>query len=335
MKRTYKLLHAYIDGAGTVYIVATGHSNKYWLRGKGYTVMPTLKKKREGYLHYSYTASLANKHLICKKQTAGGSGMGLEITPLGDRALVLHSGGEGAGTDGWREMAALAERIGQKTSAWAIDIVPAYDTVTVLYDPSALIRLAKREQKAPTAGGDRAGEKELLPFQIAELLIRKIASETRKRASDSETLRIVEVPVVYGGECGPDLAEASERAGLSTEAFIRLHSEAEYTVAMLGFMPGFPYLSGLPAQLEQPRKASPRSAVPEGSVGIAGIQTGIYPMETPGGWQLIGRTSLKLFDFDREQPALLKAGDLVKFVRVERLGQDEHDTSKYCRLRTE
>ena len=126
--------------------------------------------------------------------------------------------------------------------------------------------------------------------------------------------RFMEIPVVYGGENGPDLAEVAQLSGLTPKQVVELHASVEYVVWFLGFQPGFPYLGGLPERLAMPRRAEPRVQVPAGSVGIGGAQTGIYPLATPGGWQLIGRTSLALFAPNRDDPVLLHPGDTVRFV---------------------
>ncbi len=128
--------------------------------------------------------------------------------------------------------------------------------------------------------------------------------------------RVVEIPVCYGGAFGPDLEDAAHHCGLSAAEMIQKHTEPFYPVYFLGFLPGFAYLGGLPPALAVPRRAVPRLAVPAGAVGIAGEQTGVYPLETPGGWQIIGRTSLKLYDPHREPPSLLALGDSVKFVPI-------------------
>ena len=128
--------------------------------------------------------------------------------------------------------------------------------------------------------------------------------------------RLVEIPTVYGGECGPDIEFVAEHNGLSVKDVIRLHSGATYTVYMLGFTPGFPYLGKVPEAITAPRLPTPRKSVPAGSVGIAGSQTGIYPSATPGGWRLIGRTSVTLFDPQRTPPALLRPGDQVRFAPI-------------------
>ncbi|HEC6737972.1 TPA: 5-oxoprolinase subunit PxpB [Salmonella enterica subsp. enterica serovar Thompson] len=126
--------------------------------------------------------------------------------------------------------------------------------------------------------------------------------------------RSVEIPVIYGGAGGPDLAAVARHSGLSEKQVVELHASVEYVVWFLGFQPGFPYLGNLPESLHMPRRAEPRLQVPAGSVGIGGAQTGFYPLSTPGGWQLIGLTPLKLFDPMREPPVLLRPGDSVRFV---------------------
>ncbi|HDH1528044.1 TPA: 5-oxoprolinase subunit PxpB [Klebsiella quasipneumoniae subsp. similipneumoniae] len=126
--------------------------------------------------------------------------------------------------------------------------------------------------------------------------------------------RSLTIPVVYGGEAGPDLGVVAQHSGLSEKQVVELHASVEYLGWFIGFQPGFPYLGGLPAALATPRRAEPRVHVPAGSVGIGGAQTGIYPLATPGGWQLLGRTSLTLFDPSRKEPALLRVGDKIRFV---------------------
>lgn len=129
--------------------------------------------------------------------------------------------------------------------------------------------------------------------------------------------RLIELPVHYGGEAGPDLAAVAAHTGLSPAEVIRRHSQATYRVALLGFAPGFAYLFGLPAELATPRLATPRARVAPGSVGIAGPQAGVYALPTPGGWRIIGRTSLALFDPHRAEPFWLRPGDQVRFVPVD------------------
>ena len=130
--------------------------------------------------------------------------------------------------------------------------------------------------------------------------------------------RHVEIPVCYGGECGPDLAEVCVIHGMTAAQTIELHASVEYLVYFLGFVPGFAYLGELPEELVTPRLATPRKKLPAGSVGIAGNQTGVYPFATPGGWRLIGRTPVKIFRADREGLSLLSIGDRVRFTPISR-----------------
>jgi len=129
--------------------------------------------------------------------------------------------------------------------------------------------------------------------------------------------RLIEIPTCYGGEFGPDLAFVAQHNRLTEAKVVHLHTGVVYRVYFIGFAPGFAYLGSVPEQIAAPRLATPRTRVPAGSIGIAGRQTGIYPIETPGGWQLIGRTTLRLFDPHRDPPTLLCPGDRVRFVAIE------------------
>jgi inhibitor of KinA len=133
-----------------------------------------------------------------------------------------------------------------------------------------------------------------------------------------KTAEVVTIPVCYDVEFGPDLPDVAHRAGLSTEEVIRLHSSPTYLVYFLGFSPGFVYLGGLPDSLHTPRLATPRPTIAGGSVGIAGSQTGIYPVDSPGGWKLIGRTPLRMFDPEATPPTRLQPGDRMKFAPIDR-----------------
>ena len=144
---------------------------------------------------------------------------------------------------------------------------------------------------------------------------KKIAAAIKKTASIEITeSKVIEVPVVYGGKYGPDMAAIKKSSGLNQSQIIEIHSAQPYRVCMMGFIPGFCFLSEIPSSLKHPRHKSPRSFVPAGSVGIAGWQTGIYGLDSPGGWQIIGRTPHKIFDKNREKPFLLRAGDKIKFI---------------------
>ena len=128
---------------------------------------------------------------------------------------------------------------------------------------------------------------------------------------------VIEIPVLYGGEMGPDIENVASHNGKTVEEVIKIHTSQEYLIYMIGFIAGFPYLGGMSREIAAPRLKSPRVKIEGGSVGIAGEQTGIYPVASPGGWQLIGRTPLKLYDAEREKPVLLEAGQYIKFRAVD------------------
>lgn len=168
-----------------------------------------------------------------------------------------------------------------------------------------------------------AEETVLVSFDGLMLEPETAMAEVRRALADGgsgvvhEEPRVVEVPVCYSAALGPDLEDVARRAGVSVERLIALHSGAEHVVRFLGFAPGFAYIAGNPAALAVPRLNSPRVRVPAGSVGLSGDRTGIYPREGPGGWRLIGRTPLRMFDAEREPAALLRAGDRVRFVPID------------------
>lgn len=173
----------------------------------------------------------------------------------------------------------------------AADITPAYATISI----------------------------DLLPLEIDfeqfEMSVREIIAATAAAHTENDK-RYVDVPVCYDAEFAPDLGYCSSFARLTRDEFIRKHTGATFTVAFLGFSPGFAYLSGLPDELSVPRLDAPRTLVPAGSVGVAGTQTGVYPQATPGGWRIIGRTPLRMFNAARAVPALLTIGDKVRFVPI-------------------
>ena len=186
---------------------------------------------------------------------------------------------------------ALAARLRADAPAWLRDVVPAWDSVGVCFDPAQI-------------DPDTA---------LAWLQAQRDGSPTDALA----TPRSIEIPVCYGGKHGVDLDAAAAELGLTPDALVERHAAPLYTVAMIGFAPGFPYLDGLDPALALPRLATPRSRVPAGSVGIGGAQTGIYPRESPGGWRLLGRTPLTLFDPDTDPPSRLLPGDRVRFVAID------------------
>ena len=188
------------------------------------------------------------------------------------------------------QVVGIARAIGQRRIPGVRDVVPTYRSVAVHFDPLAIDAAA----------------------------LERTMIECATAPACESTGEVVEVPVVYGGEEGPDLADVAAFAGLSEREVIDRHSAAEYRVFMLGFLPGFAYMGLVDKPIAMPRKATPRLKVPAGSVGIAGRQTGVYPRPSPGGWQLIGRTSLETFDPFRTRPCVMAAGDRVRFTRVDR-----------------
>jgi inhibitor of KinA len=187
---------------------------------------------------------------------------------------------------------AVARRLSAEPVAGVRDVVPSYRSVAVYFDPlrtsyDALVARLEREASAPV----------------------------RLARSEDAAIRI---PVCYGGEFGPDLAEVAAYGGIAETAVVELHTGRPYMVFMLGFAPGMAYMGVVDSRIAAPRRETPRVRVPRGAVGIAGSQTGIYPVETPGGWQIIGRTPVKPFDLSRPEPFLMKAGDRVSFFAIDR-----------------
>ncbi|WP_101698141.1 5-oxoprolinase subunit PxpB [Clostridium minihomine] len=159
----------------------------------------------------------------------------------------------------------------------------------------------------------------------------KMLEELKKLEGNLKTMElpepnVLEIPTLYGGECGPDLDFVCQNSGLSKEEVIQIHTSREYLIYMLGFAPGFPYLGGMDERIATPRLKTPRTKINSGSVGIAGQQTGIYPMASPGGWQLIGRTPILLYDPMRNPPILYKTGDYLKFIPI-----DEQEYETICK----
>lgn len=210
---------------------------------------------------------------------------------LADDALLLHFGADAPPVDpaANARVHRTAARIRTVGLPWLRDLVPAFASLAVFFDPDVIDADAARRRLDALLDGAATPEE-----------------------SDPPARRI-EIPVVYGGAFGEDLDAAAAELGLTPDALIARHSAATYTVAMIGFAPGFPYLSGLDPALALPRLATPRTRVPAGSVAIGGAQTGLYPRESPGGWRLLGRTPLRLFDPTRAMPSLLAPGDRVRF----------------------
>lgn len=222
--------------------------------------------------------------------------MNFRITPLGDQALILELANQIQGLS-VRRIHAVYHWLAAAALPGVSELVPAATTITIFYSAAELAA-------ADAPGSDLVN---WLATRVRECLATLPTSE------EWPAPRLVEIPVCYGGEFGPDLEDVAARVKLSTGEVMARHSAAEYFVLQLGFAPGFPYLHGLPEELAVPRRATPRMAVPAGSVAIANRQSGIYPVEVPGGWNLIGRTPLKLFLPHDEPPTLLQPGDRVRF----------------------
>jgi KipI family sensor histidine kinase inhibitor len=210
------------------------------------------------------------------------------IQPASDRSLLL-SFGDGISPDAHTAVVRLTRCL-QGVRRGILNLHPAYTSVLVDFDP----RICSHAQ-------------------VEALVRERLASHAD--APPPEPPRI-EIPVHYGGASGPDLGDVARHAGLTEERVVELHAAAEYVVYFVGFATCFPYLGGLPPELATPRLAAPRKRVPEGSVAIGGAQAGIYPLASPGGWRLIGRTHLKLFDLSASPPPLLRMGDRIRFVPV-------------------
>lgn len=211
------------------------------------------------------------------------------LYPLGDAAVVCEVPPP-ATLDCQRRVWSVAELARQ----WphVVDVVPGMNNLTVLFDPLGT---------------------------SADALIAQLQAAWRDADADAAPGRDIEIPVTYGGTHGPDLEAVAQHTGLTPAEVIQRHTAAEYVVFFLGFQPGFAYLGGLDTALHTPRRVAPRLEVPAGSVGIGGAQTGIYPSSSPGGWQLIGRTAVPLFDPTRTPATYLLPGDRVRFTPMEAL----------------
>ena len=220
----------------------------------------------------------------------------MDLRPVGVSG-VLAVLGDSISEQTGAQVAALREAIADAHLVGVEETIPAYASLLVKYDPFLT-------DCAALCGALRA-------------------LEARLSAAAVQAGKIVEIPVCYGGAYGEDLPFVAEHAGLSEKEAVELHSAAPYRIYMLGFLPGFPYLGGLDERLHTPRLSTPRTKIPAGSVGIGGKQTGIYPMESPGGWQLIGRTPLTLFA--PGEPLPYAAGDCIRFVPI--------DEAEFARIR--
>lgn len=214
------------------------------------------------------------------------------LYPLGDKAITVQFENS-ISLEVHSKVLAFTRLLDELKVKGISEWVPAFNSVTIYYDP--------------------------LIISYSEMI--SILESNREKISSpsSNKKNIVEIPVCYGGEFGPDLEEVAKHSKLSPEEVIQIHSSKDYLVYMIGFAPGFPYLGGMDERIATPRRITPRKKVIAGSVGIAGPQTGIYSLTSPGGWQIIGRSSLCLFDLKKEKPSLLQMGDFVRFKPVAKL----------------
>ena len=227
-------------------------------------------------------------------------GFSIQIEPLGDAAVILRVGeARISPAQALPQLLAIQHQLQRAAIPGVTEVTTASTTVAVFYDPVVI--------------HDEAGGIDSVFDWLQGRILEVLSGVSLRDNSVKLPARLVEIPVCYAPEFAPDLAEVARQAQLANAEVVRRHSAVEYVVQCIGFTPGFPYLGGLPPELVTPRRARPRSHVPAGSVAIGGSQAGIYPLPSPGGWNVIGRTPLQLFSVKREEPALLRAGDRVRF----------------------
>jgi len=230
--------------------------------------------------------------------------LGAKIQPLGEAAIQV-SFGEKIDPQLCICARALAAELEKTPFLGLKEVEVSYTGVAVFFEPLILSR-EKLEKANPELSHS---------YQVVENYINNLLKKIE--LSEADITPKVRVPVCYGGEYGPDLEYVAEYHKMTQEEVINKHTSGDYLVYMIGFAPGFPYVGGLPEEIVTPRRKTPRLAIPKGSVGIAGTQTGAYPLETPGGWQLIGRTPLELFRInDLDHPSVLQAGDRLQFYAI-------------------
>lgn len=223
----------------------------------------------------------------------------MEFLKAGDSALIIEVGNNISPEINFK-LKKITEYLDSLENDFIMDLLPTYKSMIVYYNP---LKISFDSLKSMIEEG---------------LNIEEVEGKALKK-------EIVEIPVLYGGEYGLDIENIANHNKISVEEVIKIHTSEEYLIYMLGFTPGFPYLGGMSKKIATPRLETPRVKIPAGSVGIAGEQTGVYPIESPGGWQLLGRSPLEFFSPEKERPFLLKAGDYIKFKSI---SQEEYDEIK-------
>lgn len=213
----------------------------------------------------------------------------VKFIPAGDCSLVMEFGNSISPEINAR-IRNMTKAIDESQTDAIVEIVPTYRSIQIIYDP--------------------------LKIKYADLIKLLTEMENSITSDSDSSIRIVEIPTVYGGEYGPDIEFVAEHNNLTVDEVIDIHTSSDYLLYMLGFTPGFGYLGGMDERIATPRLQVPRMKIPAGSAGIAGSQTGMYPIDSPGGWQLIGRTPIRLYDPLIEPPVLLNAGDYIRFVSI-------------------
>ena len=221
----------------------------------------------------------------------------IRILTAGDSSLLVEFGKEISPQIN-RRIAATVQLMKEQHIEGVVDMIPAFCSLLVNYDPR------------------------VISYEKMKRRLERLASVEIRTGEEKRT--IFEIPVIYGGEYGPDLAGIAAHAGLTEDEVVAIHSSTDYLIYMLGFLPGFCYLGGLDERIHTPRLPNPRLKIRAGSVGIGGSQTGIYPLDSPGGWQLMGMTPVKTYDPERETPILVEAGNYIRFVPV--------DEAEYLRI---
>ena len=222
----------------------------------------------------------------------------IKMEPMGDTAISIRFG-DSISPKTHEKIRELTRYLDHHKLPGVVEYVPAFTNVTIYYDCIEASMLGRRKYHTQS------------PYKAMEMLLHEEIMKLQTKVMVEP--EIIDIPVCYGGGFGPDLEFVANHNNLSMEEVIRIHSEGNYLTYMVGFAPGFPYLGGLSEKIAAPRRESPRLEIPAGTVGIAGNQTGVYPIGTPGGWQLIGRTPKKLFRPEKTPPSLIKTGDMIRF----------------------